>query len=65
MKCDTCEYLKKCDHQCRSLPEGKTCEDCIYITWCVLAYGVKRTDTKCDFSPVRFVEGRGREHIEK
>ena len=38
------------------LPEGKTCADCYAVRHCTALYGVKTTDTKCDFWPVRFRE---------
>ena len=58
MRCENCQYLRGCKRQCMDLPDGKTCGDCVNIKWCEMVYGVKRTNTKCDFEPVRFKEAR-------
>lgn len=38
-----------------SLPEGKTCADCVHTYRCTSMFGVKVTDTTCDFYPIRFI----------
>lgn len=58
MRCENCKHSKNCKSQCMDLPEGKTCANCVNIDWCEKVYGVKETNTKCDFEPVRFMEAR-------
>ena len=41
------------------LPKGKTCGDCLHCAWCVRIYGIKATNTECDFSPSRFMPRDG------
>lgn len=36
------------------LPEGKTCGDCRHIKRCTALFGVKATNTFCDFAPSCF-----------
>jgi len=36
------------------LPDGSTCADCAHQSTCAQMYGVKSTNTSCDFSPSRF-----------
>lgn len=36
------------------LPEGITCADCMHTRRCVSIFGVKETNTSCDFYPIRF-----------
>jgi hypothetical protein len=38
------------------LPKGKTCNDCVFVARCCAMFGVKKTNTSCDWSPVRFKE---------
>lgn len=42
------------------LPEGKTCADCHhFLRFCKSFFGCKPTNTECDWSPSRFVQGVG------
>jgi len=41
------------------LPEGTTCAQCTHVVRCVVLFGVKNTNTTCDFSPSRFQERGG------
>ena len=36
------------------LPPGTTCGDCVHVYRCSTIFGVKKTDTGCDFYPIRF-----------
>lgn len=38
------------------LPAGKTCGDCANCRHCTGMYGIKPTDTSCDFWPGRYRE---------
>ena len=38
------------------LPDGKVCSDCVHCYRCTLIFGAKRTNTECDFYPIRFKE---------
>lgn len=40
------------------LPPGKTCVDCIHFRRCNLIFGHVATDTRCDWHPSRFHEGK-------
>lgn len=37
------------------LPDGKTCKDCVYCYRCTKMFGVKESNTECDFYPVEFL----------
>jgi hypothetical protein len=37
------------------LPEGMTCANCVSINPCSLTFGVRESDTRCNFFPPRFV----------
>lgn len=37
-----------------SLPEGKTCGDCVHCRRCTLMFGHIPEDQSCDWSPSRF-----------
>lgn len=58
MECCRCEYYKQhnCKHQCMLLPEGKTCNDCIYLEKCVFMFHGNPQNTSCGFEPIRFKE---------
>jgi len=36
------------------LPDNKTCGDCVQVYRCSTIFGVSKTDTECDFYPIRF-----------
>lgn len=38
------------------LPEGKTCGDCAHLPRCQMLFQCKPTNTRCDWSPARFVQ---------
>lgn len=40
--------------KCMRLPDGKTCADCAHLSRCVALFGVRATNTTCDFHPRRF-----------
>lgn len=56
MACGNCDYRKCCCRQCMQLPAGKKCADCVHVVRCTTMFGVKQTNTTCDFYPVRFRE---------
>lgn len=37
-----------------SLPEGKTCGDCVHVRRCTAMFGHIPEDEACDWSPSRF-----------
>lgn len=39
-----------------SLPEGKTCGDCVHCKRCTAMFGHIPADESCDWSPSRFRE---------
>ena len=43
------------DTTCMALPSGATCADCAHMKRCVGIFGVKPTNTSCDFFPRRFL----------
>lgn len=38
------------------LDDGVTCDDCLFCIRCIKMFGVKKTNTSCDFYPNRFVK---------
>lgn len=44
------------------LPAGKTCEDCGNISRCRHLFGCSDANTRCDWSPSRFVMVRKSDH---
>jgi hypothetical protein len=38
-----------------NLPEGMTCANCVSMNPCRLNFGVRESDTRCNFFPTRFV----------
>ena len=38
------------------LPDNKSCADCIHANRCTKLFGVKLTNTECDFYPIAFRE---------
>ena len=43
------------DSTCMTLPQGKSCGDCVHVERCKKIFGVKPERTTCDFFPRRFV----------
>ncbi|OBY90727.1 hypothetical protein A6723_021105 [Pseudomonas sp. AU11447] len=43
-----------------SLPEGKTCGDCVHCRRCTIMFGHIPADESCDWSPSRFREAEVR-----
>ena len=39
-----------------ALPDGKTCDSCVYSTHCDALIGADRDTSQCDWYPIRFVE---------
>ena len=37
-------------------PEGKTCEDCVFVKRCKAMFGVAGGETYCSWIPSRFVQ---------
>lgn len=56
MECKSCKNYKahNCRHQCRDLPAGKTCADCIHVECCTTFFGAEPENTSCGWEPVRF-----------
>lgn len=47
--------VKACTEQtCMRLPAGQTCGDCYAFSHCEALYGIKASNTVCDFFPRRF-----------
>ena len=57
-----CCVDKACNTEtCMQLPNGSTCDDCIWLRSCVaLGYTNSGKNTSCDFYPRRFVKAAGR-----
>lgn len=60
MRCENCKHIHSCKRQCMDLPKGKTCGDCALFKRCKMVLGqyVQKENTKCDFEPIKFVEGK-------
>jgi len=52
--------MNKYDEEMK-LPEGKTCDDCIYHSRCFGLGFSKPGNTSCDFHPRRFIERKEKE----
>lgn len=37
-----------------TIPDGKTCGDCVHIRRCKVLFGHVESDTCCDWHPIRF-----------
>lgn len=58
MNCRECDHLYDCKRQCRALPEGKKCGDCLHYSLCSKIYSAKTESPYCLRSPNRFVDGK-------
>ncbi|MEW6129603.1 MAG: hypothetical protein AB1757_21360 [Acidobacteriota bacterium] len=55
------EPLKRNEHSQMygmSLPQGKTCKDCVHFKKCNAMFGHIEEDETCDWSPSKFQEKR-------
>lgn len=50
------DHGNRVSEESMKLPEGKTCADCAHTKRCCAMFGVKPTNTECDFYPIRFVK---------
>lgn len=59
MKCNECQWKKKCRSQCRQLAEGQNCGQCARLEWCQAMYGITPGNTLCVVAPPKFEQKGG------
>ena len=55
---DFCPGLTNKRFSTMALPSGKTCSDCLHVAKCVSLFGQSAEDTRCQWFPIRWQEGK-------